>query len=397
MFTRNLYELDEVLAALRWSMRQGRTQEALFWCFELVESECEEQLKEELYKSWLWLFGIGCLSGVELLQQETYYEIVYALTRLPKEKRDRSVLILLLLGSQDTKLPDRVNTIQKCQSFLFQENYTDLEKAFIFAVYQGKSRLAFDLSRPLWQENSTRVYTLLQSLQTFKHNSSRLSEILTLLEIQEKECWATRACAIASVCLDKKRLSDSLKPLSHDLPQAMKECLEEWKQMLGRRKGRVYEIPRECLYKLTKRGRMSNKETNLQTLYTINESTLEGCPFWNRVLEEEVPWLDDERKEAFFDAYFPDDIPDEWSKQDQEKSHGLGSLINQETPNAKKYIDRWYRDFPTRAYWCTNRDMQRFIHEKDLDSLLNQSWIESVSTWCLTPVKKRILVVDSDT
>ena len=29
-------------------------------------------------------------------------------------------------------------------------------------------------------------------------------------------------------------------------------------------------------------------------------------------------------RERFYDTYFPDDIPDEWSRSDQEKSHGLG-------------------------------------------------------------------------
>ena len=37
-----------------------------------------------------------------------------------------------------------------------------------------------------------------------------------------------------------------------------------------------------------------------------------------------VIFPDDDTLEQFFDTYFPDDIPDEWSKEDQLKSHGRG-------------------------------------------------------------------------
>ena len=38
----------------------------------------------------------------------------------------------------------------------------------------------------------------------------------------------------------------------------------------------------------------------------------------------EETWKSDEHKEAFYDTYFPDDIPDEWSLESREMSHGRG-------------------------------------------------------------------------
>jgi len=391
MFTRHFYEVDEVVAALRWCMRQGRIQEALFWCLELLDSELLDKVRDELYTNWLWLFGLGSLSALPLLQDYTCLELVYGLTRLPKEKRDRSILVLLLFGSMDTVAPDRPSYIPCLEPLFEQKECTGLERAFLSAVYQGKSRVAFDLSRPLWQQDATRVFELLQEIQRFKHNQESLAESLTLLEFQSIDPWATRACAIGSVCLDKKRLQNSLKPLDTELPPHLVATLEEWKEITGRRKRRIFAIPHECLYKVTERGCRSNKESTLEKLYTLNEERLEGCPFWNRVLEEEVPWINDERKEAFYDLYFPDDIPDEWSKQDQEKSHGPCVLINNEVVNEKKYIDRWYRGLETRAYWLTSLSVPN-----DWMDRLNQPWMEFVSTWCLTPVKKRILVVEGE-
>lgn len=396
MFTRHLYEADEVIAALKWCMRQGRIQEALFWCEELIESEMEEELKTVLYSSWLWYFGLSCLSALPSLQEEDYIGFVYGCTRLAKERRDRSILVLLLYASMDQEMPDRPSYFPQLQKFFQEQNCSELEKAFLSSVYQGKSRVAFDLSRSLWQEDSRRTFELLNQLQVIKHNQSSLSDCLTLLEFQTEEVWGSRACAVAAVSLDKKRLLPSLKPLDMKIPEPLLNTMQEWKNLTGRRKRRIYKIPEECLYKMTERGRMSNKEKTLHKLYTLSEETLAGCPFWNRVLEEEVPWLDDERKETFYEFYFPDDIPDEWSKEDQEKSHGWCCLINQETVKQKKYIERWFLNMTTRSSWCLDRDLQRLIQEKEWQEVLDQPAREVVSKWCLTPVKKRILVVESD-
>lgn len=402
MFTRHLYQHDEVISALHWCLRTGRAKEALFWCTELLDSEMEETIHKELFLGWLWLFGIGRLSILpslsNLVTKEDILQLVYNMARLPNEARDRSVLVLLLLGSSDEKQPDRASGFSCLQPLFDSIQCSPLEKAFASAVYQGKSRLAFDLSRPLWQTNPRRVYDLLDRIQEIKHKGT-LSEHLTLLEFHETTLvWPIRACAVACVCLDKKRIHRSLKPLDCTLPSDVQTSLSEWNTLLGRRKRRMYSIPQECIYYKTKRGCISNKESTLKELYEVSHETLEGCPFWTRVIEEEVPWLDDDRKEEFYDLYFPDDIPDEWSRQDQEKSHGWGSLINAEVPNYAKYIDRWMRNLPTNAYWCTNRDLSKLCKqdEPDWDHVFTRPWSEIVSSWCLTPVKKRILILNEE-
>jgi hypothetical protein len=187
---------------------------------------------------------------------------------------------------------------------------------------------------------------------------------------------------------------ESLKLLNLEMPVEIVASIEEWREKLGRRARRVFPIPHECLYYGTKRGRISNKETTLKTLYSLSDKTLEGCPFWTRVIEEEVPWLEDDRKEAFYELYFPDDIPDEWSKQDQEKSHGYGCLINNETPNYEKYIHRWLHNLPNRSVWLTNRDLLKLCtEEKVWNKVFDERWVPIVSTWCLIPVKERRIVL----
>ena len=399
MFTRHLYKADEVIAALHWCIRQGRTKEALFWCLELLDSELHETLIDELYKVWLSYFGIGCLSALPVLtpvEREDFLGIVSGLSRLPKERRDRSNLVLLILGLQEKQV-DRVSHTSKLETLVQTFQCNELERALLAAVFQGKTLLAFQLSRSLWQENQKRVFDLLQETSRLKHKQAQVEDALTLLEFHsEKESWMTRACAIATASLHQTYVTESLKPLILTLSDDSNDSLKEWANLYGRRRRRIYQIPSECLYKVTKRGLQSNKISTLGELYTLSDTTLLGCPFWDRIIEEEAPWMDDDRKMDFYDLYFPDDIPDEWSRMDQEKSHGWGALINDEVPNWQKYWKRWFRDMKARAVWFGNRDFDKWTidNEKTWDELYKRSW--SVSTWCLTPVKKRILVVADD-
>jgi hypothetical protein len=58
---------------------------------------------------------------------------------------------------------------------------------------------------------------------------------------------------------------------------------------------------------------------------------LRGCAFWQRVLTEhgvnrsasvdQLVFSTEEAMESFYKTYFPDDIPDEWSKEERQKSH----------------------------------------------------------------------------
>jgi hypothetical protein len=97
---------------------------------------------------------------------------------------------------------------------------------------------------------------------------------------------------------------------------------------------------------------MRSKEGTLGTLYRIHErlEAGEGCGFWTDVLATymnekgfgvEPHWVTEEAEEAFYEFAFPDDIPDEWSKADQLKSHGPGCLSSSEEPRWSKWGRQW--------------------------------------------------------
>jgi hypothetical protein len=65
-----------------------------------------------------------------------------------------------------------------------------------------------------------------------------------------------------------------------------------------------------------------------------------------------ITWHSDDKMEEFYDQYFPDDIPDEWSKEDKLKSHGDGVLGPSDKPNIKKYSRNFMSKMP-RLAWNT--------------------------------------------
>ena len=107
-----------------------------------------------------------------------------------------------------------------------------------------------------------------------------------------------------------------------------------WNKQIGRRKARVYAIPAEALDDTTTRGRLPAKYTNIDDVRNPVILLPEGCRFWKEVSMKIGLTVDaetgtarfpnDDVLEAFYEQYFPDDIPDEWSAADQGKSHGFG-------------------------------------------------------------------------
>jgi hypothetical protein len=107
-----------------------------------------------------------------------------------------------------------------------------------------------------------------------------------------------------------------------------------WNSMIGRRRARVYAIPEAALTTTTTRGSLSTKYTNIADIREPVGLLSEGCKFWREaiqcagisVTDETVSFPNDEVLEKFYEEFFPDDIPDEWSAADQQKSHGRGCL-----------------------------------------------------------------------
>jgi hypothetical protein len=312
MLTRHFYRLDEVRAALAYSIMKGRVQEAAFWGQELVESEALREAWATVLETWLWhalvldpAFLSDVFTSSEVFQSiEQLHLSVYRLAMVCREQRDNSLWALLVIGTQEG-LPDRL-----CMRLpSYEADSTALQRYMVGSLFQGKALGAWWAATKLGLDDADRLL-----------NPSPLPAILTSLRLDGEEWRPIGVCArilhqIATAS------TGSIASAPWTLPADLAGLLRAWSIQVGRRQRRLYAIPKECLYAQTERGILLSTQTTLGELRII-EPALSLSLFWSNRFRA----TDDEAIEAFYAAYFPDDIPDEWSLKDQEKSHGSGIL-----------------------------------------------------------------------
>jgi hypothetical protein len=193
-----------------------------------------------------------------------------------------------------------------------------------------------------------------------KNSKPTLERYLAIALYQKKgqaACWA----ALRLAALSPLDLPHPLSPLLADLDPSLQICvsvllacsapvkssngipleirrhLDRWATLLGRRARRQYGIPQECLYGLTRRGCLSQKESTVGELRGIHDLLTQG--------------IGEEGLEAFYQATFPDDIPDEWSLPDQMRSHGPGVLRGKETAISLSRLGSLWFQAESRFAW----------------------------------------------
>ena len=277
MITRHFYRLDEVQAALSFAIMKGRPLETAFWVQELLDSDRTAELQHTLIQAWLWFVLVNDPMWIAYLTDP--HQAAY---RLTIGSKDNSLWALCcLLPNPDILCSTMPPTLKNSK--------TTLERYLAIALHQKKGQAA---------------------------------------------CWA----ALRLAALGPLDLPHPLSPLLADLDPSLQICvsvllacspaartpfgvpdeinaqLARWASLLGRRSRRCYGIPQECLYGLTRRGCLGQKESTLRELRSVHDL----------MIHEQG--IGEEGLEPFYQAMFPDDIPDEWSLADQMRSHGRGVL-----------------------------------------------------------------------
>ena len=281
--TRHLYEIDEVISALTL---QDDT--ALFWLWELVVSQ-----EEELAGSVLNLPGIPETDWILLFE---YAKIVRGLlekARKPtKQTYSRPDLATIFISSLTST--------------------TDVDEA---------RELWFGLDDACARKN---MIAATWFLKTTTLPSDIVWTALALIDPAIPQWSGPFTSQIAAIW---KRLKGDPDIAKNKAKWTM------WTSMIGRRKARVYAIPDAALTPTTTRGALLTKYTNIADIREPVGLLSEGCKFWQKTLQvagisstdETVSFPNDDVLEKFYEEFFPDDIPDEWSAEDQQKSHGRGS------------------------------------------------------------------------
>jgi len=354
--TRHLYREDEVQAALMYCILRGRVTEVTFWALELLDSQLLDKYLKSMYRIWLYGFGIKALgwfcafvafSCGDELDVDTCLEFAYSLSCLAvRNAKDSS--ILMILGTKenlqgDTGPPDRVGTKREGAE-------TELEGFVVAALMQGKAPTGWLGIHAL---QATEQEKVLSRVLVTKHGDKGASPLYSLFRA-EADGYLNRqealAVTVGACCLSSDDYAKSCAQALPPPPPNILECVANWKVAVGRRSRRAMAVPLECLYWITQRGRE-------QSVYDSNEKDIMGSlekyggalwesEFWDMVADEMGGWeavrSDAATRESFYDTYFPDDIPDEWSKKERAKSHGQGVLQRGAKATETEWVRRWF-------------------------------------------------------
>jgi len=314
--SRNLYRVEDVKRAAIYAMTRGRGVEAVFWCMELVSSGFGG---DAIYCMVLtWLSTLGSIRGEWYLRawdtfkrDEVTAEQIAAYcvslcsaiatgTGAGEESytstRDSTAVLLLL---------ERARGSVACEADSVRKGYLGVKEGdwnSLRAAISGRPRqLAF---------------------------LDRLEQIDKVVGSESAERLLPLAFAVGYVStlpmsLEQKRVA--WRPLALKKSREGAQWMADDSELGVRRARRVYAIPSECLLR---HGAAAGSV--LKELRCGLETALLGSEAWGERIRCEYGGLatDDER-ERFYDVEFPDDIPDEWSLADQEKSHGDGDRMFQ--------------------------------------------------------------------
>ena len=279
--TRNLYELDEVISALQLCLHEGDDQ-ALFWLWELVVSKEETAALGAVEEAVIRLGDPRLLIG-----PNTDWIRLYVSIRNTKD----SVTSLLARATQPSK---RLGFAAGLKDAFRRKNK-------VAAAWYIKEAQGVVPTDEIWS-----------ALTGVKMNGTSM-----IYQV-----------AAATVLCDRPERPPPI--------EKAKGRWDSWTAAIGRRKARAFAIPERALHAGTTRGQLPAKYTNIADIREPVGLLSEGCKFWQEALaamgiteDEEtnaVCFPDDDVLERFHEKYFPDDIPDEWSAADQQKSHGRGVL-----------------------------------------------------------------------
>lgn len=278
MLTRRFYEFDEVIASLIKSFYNQAPYETLFWAKELIDSSASSYLIESLVLVYALRFGPNRLEFINVLSG-------VALRKTLSEHDLMRVTYLLTLITSNVISND-------CISFITSETINSIQnipKASIDWLGGRESR-AFDIA----------MYYL--------------SEVAEPLD------------------------EESLAPL--ELP-ALPTRLSVIFNLQGRQR-RFFPIIPVSLYGMARRGCMLASDTTISTLLVAHQNYHKSIA-WRDAQPPENAYTDNDELYGAWENYtnkvFADDIPDEWSLEDQLKSHGPGCITE---TNRIINVRKWY-------------------------------------------------------
>ena len=306
---------------------------------------------------WLYNIGFGSWFSLRLIQsvyedggvtQENMVSITCALAK--RRICDSTIFHLLLRGATS---PD-----WKPQ-FPHSKEYLTIREAVEDCLKRGKLNEAWLLGRAMDIEEQWEM------LDKFASTLGR-SEALSVLKELRQCPYENLAAVYVLVSLDGITWISSQEELQNILPKEVEEAINDWQSETSMRKRRALKPKTEALLYLTGRSEQSQYTSSEHDIQIGLLDSLKKSEYWSCILEHYMTddlqtWKSDEHNESFYETYFPEDIPDEWSLKSREMSHGRGlgkptemarSRFIYHTLQRSKSLELWNSQFKS-EFDCT--------------------------------------------
>jgi hypothetical protein len=356
--TRHLYELDEVVSALQLCLRSwyGR---AVFWTWELVVSDEADLALTTIRDIWLRTGG-GYDPTIASMNPNTPEEWISLVLRVIEASKATGTYNAETLLTKTANITERRRTAPPPQSVRAANRRKERSTAFLASLDPAESidhndatQWWISLDSACRQGATQDAIWLLQAVQQLLSADAIWSALgiasrgglATGNAIRLLQAAATphpvsqilhQIAATMLLCCPTSKRESMLSPLSQPGVGHYVRDWTSWASLVGRRAARIHAIPTDALHSQTARGSIEYKFTNVPDLREPLPLLVEGCKWWRTAIKaagaiedpdtDTLMFPNDDVYEDFMDTYFPDDIPDEWSLQEQQKSHGRGSL-----------------------------------------------------------------------
>ena len=323
MTTKHLYSLDAVQATLLYSLQIGDSTLTVQCSKELIDSGESDLLWKTLTLAWLLQppNHPNQYSRNDAFQKGDIHNFVESLVHSPHSLPSYEVKTFapppksVIVSTKPIPWSTLPNNWSSDQAYtLWATIQSSLQKAH----WERATRLTL----PLLHSDFLAVVALLQALNQPKW--AELLEATDYLPLAERILSHMFASLVAKKKQFPQKQSSQNQSMNTTIPVG--------------RKGRTFHISPIAL--------------QIWQISTPPITDLMGCPiligdqtvpYWKTIQEQfgftvkkkELIFKDDTSLEIFYSTYFPDDIPDEWSNEERQKSHGI------EIPESKEISNIW--------------------------------------------------------
>ena len=355
--TIHLYRKDEALASIRWAILCRNHTEAVFWGLELYDSNMEDDAIQMLGTTWATCIDsfalLELLTNAKNLDRDQWCQLIYVFC---KANHDSTAFYLMLRGASPT-------SSEWQPVFTYMHSYETIEDALKGSLRRNKLVDAWLIARCV---NAKRQWAILEKLAAEKGREN------TIKTIQESVLTPLEklATAFTVACQEEDNLVSS--PLEEaQLPVELQAAIQEWDAENSIRNRRVFKVRPEAITYLCERSSQPVEESNEAEIQENLEATLLASPYWKSVMKAYMKKTDRKREE-FYDIFFSQsthDIPDEWSSQDREKSHGRG-LGKSRKQAFKQFINATFQRSRITGIWncCDWKDLEEYTSQEDINS-----------------------------